>query len=418
MKRLGLVVLVGLVLAYGQVWACTGLVVTDGDRVLVGNNEDYHNPRAKIWFIQPAKDRYGSIAFGFDDLRSQGGMNQKGLFFDAFALKPKEVQGQEGKARFKGALIKEVMATCATVPEALELLNKYNRSFMSGYQTFLADANGDSAIVESDTIIRKTGDFQVVTNFRQSEISPADISCSRYLIAREMLENRKDVNVPMVRRILAATHQEGGAATLYSNIYDLKARKVHVYYFHNFQEEVVIDLEKELLDKTGVLDLPNQFPPNHAARAFVARYTNLKKEYIHTSPRFVFRYPDSYETGTPLDESQVFLAKNRYGQIPVLTASVFEAAPEMELSQTVGGLYAQELRKFGTDVRLISSEPTKLADGTAAYETRITWRLPDRMRLNTLVVSTLREGKIINVALHNTGELDYLKHIPYSLNLH
>jgi hypothetical protein len=88
----------------------------------------------------------------------------------------------------------------------------------------------------------------------------------------------------------------------------------------------------------------------------------------------------------------------------------------MELSQATGGLYAQELRKFGTEVQVISSEPTKLADGTAAYETRITWRLPDHMKLNTMVVSVLREGKIINVALHNNGELDYLKHIPYSLS--
>ena len=37
-------------------------------------------------------------------------------------------------------------------------------------------------------------------------------------------------------------HQEGGFPTLYSNIYDLKARRVYVCHFHNFLDEVVIDV--------------------------------------------------------------------------------------------------------------------------------------------------------------------------------
>lgn len=45
------------------VLACTGLVVQDGDRVLVGNNEDWFNPRTKIWFIQPVNGRYGGVFF-------------------------------------------------------------------------------------------------------------------------------------------------------------------------------------------------------------------------------------------------------------------------------------------------------------------------------------------------------------------
>ncbi len=111
------------------VLACTGLVVQDGNRVLVGSNEDWFNPRTKIWFIQPVDDRYGSVFFGFDNFWPQGGMNQKGLFFDAFALKPKAVEEPEAKPRFRGNLIKEVMATCATVEEALALIDRYSLDF-------------------------------------------------------------------------------------------------------------------------------------------------------------------------------------------------------------------------------------------------------------------------------------------------
>lgn len=232
------IVIACLCLIGSPVQACTGLVVSDGDRVLVGNNEDWSNPCTKIWFKQPVNDRYGGVFFGFDDYAAQGGMNQKGLFFDGFSLKEKAVTGQEGKPRFKGDLIKEIMTTCATVEEALIILDKYNLDQMRNYQIFIADAGGDAAIIEGGAFIRKTGRFQVVTNFRQSQTESGDISCPRYRIARDMLASCTDVNISLVRRVLAATHNELFYPTLYSNIYDLKAGKVHVYYFHNFEEEV------------------------------------------------------------------------------------------------------------------------------------------------------------------------------------
>ena len=167
--------------------SCTGIVLQDGERVLVGNNEDWFNPRSKIWFAQPVADRYGSVFFGFDNYLPHGGMNQKGLFFDAFALKSKAFEEPEAKPRFKGNLIKEVMATCGTVEEALTLIDQYSLYFMDHFQLFFADAAGGAAIVEANAVIRKQGDDHVVTNFRQSEINPDKISCWRYLTARKLL---------------------------------------------------------------------------------------------------------------------------------------------------------------------------------------------------------------------------------------
>jgi hypothetical protein len=398
-----------------QAWACTGLVLQDGEHVWVGNNEDGVNPCPKIWFIQPVHGRYGSVFFGFDNFWPQGGMNQKGLFFDAFALKPKPVVNPEAKPRYKGNLIKEVMATCGTVKQALALIDRYSLHFMDHFQLFIADATGDAAIIEGDAVVRKQGDYQVVTNFRQSETGPGAIACARYRIAREMLQNCGADKMGCVRNILAATHQEGRSFTLYSNIYDLKARRVYVYQFHNFQDEVVIDLAKELNDSTGVIDLPTLFRHNCAAQSFYGQFTSLQKEYVHSAPRFVVRYPDVYEDGKPLDASQVFLARCRYGRVPVLTVSVTPAREDMMLSRVGAEVYAPILRRFGDRMRVLSNRPTKLADGSDAYETRIAWHYEGRTRLNTLVLSAVREKKLINVALHHTGELDYLQHIPYSL---
>lgn len=396
--------------------ACTGLVVSDGARVLVGNNEDWFNPRTKIWFIQPVDDRYGGVFFGFDNFWPQGGMNQAGLFFDAFALKPKDVEEPEDKPRFKGNLIKEMMATCGTVEEALALIDQYSLYFMTRFQLFIADATGDAAIVEANAVVRKQGDDQVVTNFRQSETDPAKISCWRYLTARKLLTKCQGDRQHCLKNILAATHQEGAFPTLYSNIYDLDAKQVYLYYFHNFQDEVVIDLEEELERQSGVIDLPTLFPPNYAAKTFSARYTDLKKEYIHAAPRFVVHYPGVYDVDKPLDDSQVFLAKSRYGQVPVLTVSVTPADADTPLSRVGGEFYAPRLREVGKQVKILSNRPARLADGTEAYETRIAWQWQGKTKLNSLVLSALRENQLVNVALHHTGELEYLKHIPYSLS--
>ena len=397
--------------------ACTGIVVDDGTRVLVGNNEDWFNMRTKVWFIQPMQNRYGCVFFGFDNLRPQGGMNQKGLFFDIYALREREIPDKTGKPSFKRDQMKEIMVTCATVEEALTLIGAYQRDFLDRRQVFIADATGDAAIIEGNAVVRKTGNYQIVTNFRQSWTAPELTSCRRYKIAENIIQRCQGDKFNCIRRILAATHQEGGYPTLYSNIYDLTAKRVYVYHFHNYQEEVVIDLEEALETSTGVIDLPSLFPPNYAAQKQASWYTRLTRTYKHASPHFVVRYPGVYESETPIDEDQVFQAKSRNGDIPVLTIGVMPAPDGKALCQVAGEIYAPRLRELGDRVRILSNEPVKLAGGLDAYETRLTWRLRGgRARLNSLVLSTFREGRLISVGLHNIGEVDYLKHIPYSLS--
>lgn len=417
MKRF-LVIAIGFLIgfSYLPVAACTGIVVNDDSRVLVGNNEDWYNMRTKVWFVQPINDRYGCVFFGFDNLNPQGGMNQKGLFFDIYALREKEIPGQEGKPSFKRDLMKEIMVTCATVEEALTLIGKYRRDFMDRRQAFIADATGDAAIIEGNAVVRKTGNYQIVTNFRQSWTDPELSSCGRYPIAKGIMDQCQSDKFTCIRRVLAATHQEGGYPTLYSNIYDLTAKKVHVYYFHNYQEEVVIDLEEELKNSTGVRDLPSLFPPNYAAQAQANWYTRLTKEYEHTSPKFKVLYPGAYEPDTDLEEGKVFQTKSRNGDLPVLIVRVTPNPDGLKLSQVWGELYSPQLRQIGKRVQVLSNAAVKLSGDVDAYETRFKWILPGVARLNSIVLFTHRDGNLISVGLHNAGEVEYLKHIPYSLS--
>ena len=104
---------------------------------------------------------------GYNDLSAQGGVNEKGLWFDAFRLPYKEVVSKQGEI-YPGDLQDKLMAECSTVPEVLKMLEHYNRTSMSRYQWIFGDRNGNSVIIEGDATVPIKGKYQVVTNFRQS----------------------------------------------------------------------------------------------------------------------------------------------------------------------------------------------------------------------------------------------------------
>ena len=273
-----LVLVLGIASLSRPVPACTAFCVSDGDTVLVGNNEDWTAASAVVWF-EPAEDgKHGRVYFGFGNLIVQGGMNDRGLFFDYFATLPLEVSPSKGKKTYEGNLMNKVLEECATVEEALELIGRYDLQFMKTHQTMIADKTGDSAIIEGDNIIRKKGRYQVVTNFYQSRVKNGKYPCERYRIAVDMLENCPEISLDGCRKVLAATHQEGvkykGGVinTVYSNVYDLKKGLVHIYRFHDYLNEVVLDLAEELKKGKHSYDLRLLFPKMHAAESFRRRW--------------------------------------------------------------------------------------------------------------------------------------------------
>jgi len=169
-KSLIIAILLLIVLTSAPLLACTAFFASQGDKVLVGNNEDYINPITKIWF-EPAEDKkYGRVYFGFDNFWPQGGMNDQGLFFDGFATRQKKIKISMYKPKYQGNLIDKVMAECASVEEVINIFDRYNLQFMKKFMLMFADKTGVSAIIEGDVVIRKKGRYQVITNFYQSEI--------------------------------------------------------------------------------------------------------------------------------------------------------------------------------------------------------------------------------------------------------
>jgi uncharacterized protein (TIGR03435 family) len=251
--------------------ACTAFCAAGAGRVLVGNNEDWNEPRTKLWFVPAAPGSFGRMYVGFSDLTPQGGMNEHGLWFDGFSAPHVKGEGPSDLPEFDGNIVDAAMARCRTVEEVVRLFEQHNRDFLSQGILMFADASGDAASIERNAIVRKTRDHFVQTNFHQSTAG-ADARDWRFRTAASMLERgRGAVSVDLFRRILAATHQKGGYPTIYSNVYDLTSRTMHLYYFHDFERGLTFTLDDELKKGARVLDIPSLFPPSAAADALAAR---------------------------------------------------------------------------------------------------------------------------------------------------
>ena len=268
--------------------ACTAFcAVGAGGQVLVGNNEDWSNPRSKLWFV-PASDReFGRMYVGFDDLVPQGGMNERGLWFDAFAAPALDASDSTDLPRYNGNIVDAAMAQCSTVEEVVRLFNRYERSFLSQAIYMFADATGDAVSIERNAIVRKTRSHFVQTNFHQS-LTTSEGWDGRFKTASTMLERAgPNISVDLFRTILAATYQRAWSPTLYSNVYDLRSRTMHLYYFHDFTRVVTFGLADELKKGKRVVDIPSLFPRNEAAEKYAARRAPPPPETISEPTLFI-----------------------------------------------------------------------------------------------------------------------------------
>ena len=280
---------------------CSVIYATDGEIMLGGNNEDYYNPRTRVWFIPAEDGAFGRVYFGFDDYHAQGGMNDQGLFFDGLGLEDTFPVSTEGKEHYLGNLVDRAMRQCATVDCVVELFERYYTRESWWWQYLFGDATGESAIVEAGTVIRQQDGYQVATNFSQSTTPPEESRCWRYQTAVEYLEGMETLSVEAMRDLLDTVHQNGPAHTLYSNVYDLNNKLVYLYLFYNYEDVVVLDLEEELAQGYHAYDLPTLFPPNKAAETFakpkLLRYETLVESRLAPTvdPAILQAYAGEYE---------------------------------------------------------------------------------------------------------------------------
>ncbi len=269
---LGVAVPVLVVAMRMQARACTAVFVSAGDTVLVGDNEDASMPLSEVWVVAGEGGKYSRLCLGYaGDNTIQGGVNERGLWFDSFSVEAKPVAASPGKRACEADMHDKVMAECATVEEAVALLSQYNCPFLSDNMLMVGDRTGASAIIEGNAVLPRRGPYQIITNFRQSEHPDGSEVCGRYRIAEAMLKADPHVTIDRMRRILAAVHQEGHVSTVYSYICDLRNGKLYIYHFHNFENVVVLDVKQELAKGRHSQSLPELFPTTFAAEEFASQ---------------------------------------------------------------------------------------------------------------------------------------------------
>jgi hypothetical protein len=240
--------------------ACTIFFIASDGMVLAGNNEDWEDPAPRFWIYPPGNGKHGWIKFGFGSGFPQGGMNDCGLFWDATAGPYMAMPHAEAyKTLYHGPLMQKIIEECSCTADALGLFNAYYCEDQYKAQYLVGDSTGNSMIVEGDSVLHKDKYYQVLTNFYQSNPDLGGYPCWRYDKAMELLGQCETVTPYYAGIVLASTHQEGRYPTQYSNIYDLRNRVVYLFYFHNYEEYLVIDLKEAMEQGASSWDIPLLF---------------------------------------------------------------------------------------------------------------------------------------------------------------
>ena len=237
-------------------WACTGFATLSpvGDRLL-GRNFDWQQHPALLLYTDPPEG-YASVAMvdlyylGYDHQVDHGdrddllrapylpfdGLNERGLAIGMMAVSESDSGFDPARRTISGLnLIRLVLDAAASVEEAVVLMGKYNLDFNGGppLHYFLADASGDSAVVEfiqgKIQVFPDQHPWQVATNFLISAERPegADSSCWRYNLAYSTLQQAGGtLSLQRALDLLESVSQPGDYATRWSIVYNLTTKEI------------------------------------------------------------------------------------------------------------------------------------------------------------------------------------------------
>jgi len=240
--------------------ACTVFYIYKDGRVLAASNEDWKDPNTRMWFYPASQDKHGWVKFGFSGGFPQAGMNDCGMLWDATAGPYQAMPfSEETRILFDGALMQMVMEECADITDVQDVFSQYYCQDQYRGQYLVGGPEGYSLIVDGDMLIQNDHSFQALTNFHQSNPELGGYPCWRYEKAVEMLNACDSVTEYCMGTVLAATHQNGAYPTQYSLIFDPQQVKVCLFYYHNYDEYLLIDLKHELSKDTLSYSIPPLF---------------------------------------------------------------------------------------------------------------------------------------------------------------
>ena len=250
--------------------ACTVFSHSEGTEVFAARNWDMTDAGVGVlvmWVVPKQGSAYGRICFGRHD-DCEDGMNDQGLFVAVAATPP------DGKFKSRQQPVQcplalnQILADCATVDEAVAWWDKqsnpainsiisrtvvlgiksaYRNSGVGGH-ILMADKRGDSVVCEWEKgklkVIRKTGRYQLITNFLLSKPELTGSACPPGFDAASKILG--GAGQPSLAACVAGLKATSGEFTRYSVVYDLSRGDAHVYHRGRFEEAKTIHLREAL----------------------------------------------------------------------------------------------------------------------------------------------------------------------------
>lgn len=239
----------GVVLGRPVALACSVFSVADGEGARVGRNLDwYPDSTGQVWFEPADAEQHAVVFFALNgEGFAQDGMNDQGLAFAGATIPEIELKEHEDRPNASCYLLMDVLRTCATVDEAVAMIEAHDLSacpsvFSYGH-LMIVDAGGASAVLEGDTIVRAEASHQVMTNFCLSDPGLGSWPCGRYdLLEGELADGSPRSDEEVEELVFEARGSAWGGFTVYSQLFDLQDLTVTLWWESDRAHPVVIDL--------------------------------------------------------------------------------------------------------------------------------------------------------------------------------
>lgn len=265
----------GLDIAKGFFGCSTIQTTNEQQDILFGRNFDWENSEALIMESYPS-DAYASIAtvnLDFiqsgasvsidrlpDDVLAQvamyaplDGMNEKGLAISVNMIQDSDSieQSMHSQNLTTTTAIRLILNKAADVKEAIALLRAYDMHSSMGMMIHfaIADAKGNSVVVEYINDEMNVMDTRVVTNFYLSQGEKHGIGTSqsheRYETLMDLLDTNQTMNMEQVKDALDRVSKDNFGefeSTEWSIVYNLNQKEIHYHHRENYEQRYVFQI--------------------------------------------------------------------------------------------------------------------------------------------------------------------------------
>ena len=257
-------------------------ITVDGN-TMVGCNHDTWLTTPKIWFENAKQqNEFGTVFTGSREVSinrttPQSGMNTMGLVFSRLASYYPEQNNpfsNRQKITNEADYLSAILHKCATVKEVKKHIEAYDHSFFLNDVFIYIDSLGDYLIVEPYKLIEGNNPNYVLSNFCPSITDSNQArKLERYRNGEQFLKTHGAI-APLdfctaLSDTMSVCRSRKGDGTLITSIFDTKAKKVNLYFYHNYDDLVQFSLTEELSKGDYSINLPEIFPANEEFQTLV-----------------------------------------------------------------------------------------------------------------------------------------------------